>query len=147
MRYGSIYSKIQSESQNLTSLLRTFSGSRAVDCIFDHLNAMDKYTSKNKSKLLAKDFPTGHQWFNSKPLSLKKELKKKLIVIDFWTYCCINCLHVLPELEWLETKYADEQGVTFIGCHSAKFTNERESDKVSYPITKFRSKKLFSNTT
>ena len=44
---------------------------------------------------------------------------------------------MLPELEWLENKYADEPGVAFVGCHSAKFTNERESDKVREAVMKY----------
>ena len=43
---------------------------------------------------------------NSKPLSFAGELKNKLVLVDFWTNCCINCLHVLPDMEYLETKFA-----------------------------------------
>lgn len=141
MRFGSRFSRIQTESQNLLALMRTYSETKAMDCVYEHLQSMDKYITKDKSKLKVKDFPSNHQWFNSKPLSLNHELKSKLIVIDFWTYCCINCLHVLPELEWLETKYAKEHGVAFVGCHSAKFTNERESDKVRPFLTFFEGSK------
>jgi thiol-disulfide isomerase/thioredoxin len=38
------------------------------------------------------DFPTRHTWFNSEPLSFERQLQGKLVLIDFWTYCCINCL-------------------------------------------------------
>ena len=131
MRFGTKFGKIQTESQHLVSLLRTYSGSQAADVVYDHLKLMDSLIKKDKNKLKVKDFPANHQWFNSQPLSLNSELKNKVVVIDFWTYCCINCLHVLPELEWLEAKYAKENGIAFIGCHSAKFSNERESDKVS----------------
>ena len=84
-----------------------------------------------------KDFPPNHTWFNSKPLSWDKELKNKLVLIDFWTYCCINCLHVLPDLEFLEGKFAKENGMVFMGCHSAKFTNEQGSAKVRDAILKY----------
>lgn len=47
-----------------------------------------------------------------------------MAVLDFWTYCCINCMHVLPELAALERKYAGKP-VTVVGVHSAKFDNER----------------------
>ncbi len=51
------------------------------------------------------DLPTGMQWLNtSKPLT-KQDLKGKFVVLDFWTYCCINCLHILPELKKLEQAY------------------------------------------
>lgn len=131
LRFGSRFGRIQTESQHLVSLMRTYSDSKSMEVVYDHIKMMDSHISKDKSKLKVKDFPANHQWFNSKPLSLYNELKNKIVVVDFWTYCCINCLHVLPELEWLESKYAKEHGVAFIGCHSAKFANERESDKVS----------------
>jgi len=37
-----------------------------------------------------------------------QNLKGKVVLLDFWTYCCINCMHVLPDLEFLEKKYADK---------------------------------------
>jgi len=53
-------------------------------------------------QMKAPEFPENHTWFNSEPISMEKHLKGKLVLIDFWTYCCINCLHVLPDLEYLE---------------------------------------------
>ena len=46
------------------------------------------------------------------------------MVLDFWTYCCINCIHVLPELAALEAKYASSP-FAVVGVHSAKFDNEK----------------------
>ena len=114
-KIGSRFGKIQTESQHLISMMRTFSESKSVDLIYDYLVKMDEYTNKDGSKFKVKDFPSNHKWFNSKPLSFKSDLKNKLVVIDFWTYCCINCLHVLPELEWLENKYSKENGIAFVG--------------------------------
>ena len=79
----------------------------------------------------------GHTWLNSKPLSFQNELKNKLVLIDFWTYCCINCLHVLPDLEYLEQKFSGENAIVIIGCHSAKFKNEKSSDKVRDAVLKY----------
>jgi uncharacterized protein len=58
------------------------------------------------------------------PLSLE-DLRGQVVVLDFWTYCCINCCHVLPELAAIEERFEDSP-VTVIGVHSAKFTRERE---------------------
>jgi DNA-binding beta-propeller fold protein YncE len=70
----------------------------------------------------------GSGWFNTaEPLSLK-ELRGKIVVLDFWTYCCINCLHVLPDLKYLEEKYSDQ--LVVIGVHSAKFDNEKLADNI-----------------
>lgn len=77
----------------------------------------------------ASDFPKRHEWLNTKDnmdLSLKKELKNKLVVVDFWSSCCINCIHVLAEMEHLEQVFKDRKEVAFVGCHSAKFDNEKD---------------------
>jgi len=63
------------------------------------------------------------------------ELKGRITVLDFWTYCCINCLHVLPELAAVEAHYADDP-VLVIGVHSAKFPTERERDSVASAIAR-----------
>lgn len=49
----------------------------------------------------------------------------QVLVLDFWTLCCINCMHVLPELAALESKYKG-QPVAVVGVHSAKFDNEKD---------------------
>jgi thiol-disulfide isomerase/thioredoxin len=67
----------------------------------------------------------GAAWLNtSRPLSLE-DLRGKVVLLDFWTYCCINCMHILPDLKYLEEKYADQ--LVVIGVHSAKFDNEKDS--------------------
>ena len=55
---------------------------------------------------------------------MEEHLKHKFLIVDFWTSCCINCIHVLAELEELETKFKDFPEVAFIGVHSAKFDKE-----------------------
>lgn len=67
-------------------------------------------------------------WLNtSRPLSFAKDLRGKVVVLDFWCFCCINCMHVLPDLAWLEERYKD-QPVAFLGVHSAKFEAEKDRD-------------------
>ena len=56
-------------------------------------------------KVNAPDFPEGLEWLNTDhPISLK-DLRGKVVLLDFWTYCCINCMHVIPDLKKLEAKY------------------------------------------
>jgi thiol-disulfide isomerase/thioredoxin len=70
----------------------------------------------------APEFPDDLQWLNTdRPLRLR-ELRGKLVLLDFWTYGCINCLHILPDLKRLEAKYARE--LVVIGVHTAKYGNE-----------------------
>ena len=56
-------------------------------------------------------------------------------MLDFWTYCCINCMHVLPDLEFLEKKY--EKELVVIGVHSAKFANEKNSEAIRGAILRY----------
>lgn len=77
------------------------------------------------------DFPADCDWFNvSESLSLNGNLRGKIVVLDFFTYCCINCMHILPDLAALEERYPVEQGVVVVGVHSAKFANEKESRNI-----------------
>lgn len=73
----------------------------------------------------AKEFPPGLDWINTdRPLTMA-ELRGKIVVLDFWTYGCINCIHVIPDLKALEAKYPDV--LVVIGVHSAKFLNEADT--------------------
>lgn len=76
-------------------------------------------------------------WLNTdRPLDFDGELRGQVVLIDFWTYCCINCIHILPDLKCLERKYAD-QPVAFIGVHSAKFTNEADRQTIRAAILRY----------
>jgi sugar lactone lactonase YvrE len=86
----------------------------------------------------APDFGEGFEWLNvSRPLALRRDLRGKIVVVDFWTYCCINCMHVLPDLEFLEEKYR-ERPLAVVGCHSAKFANEADVDNVREAVRRYR---------
>ncbi len=88
---------------------------------------------RTKHKIKAPDFPPTLEWLNTaRPLHVK-ELRGKVVLLDFWTYCCINCIHVLPDLKYLEEKYAS-QPFLVIGVHSAKFTNEKEKSNIRQAV-------------
>ena len=73
-------------------------------------------------------FPIDLDWLNTdRPLTMS-DLEGKIVLLDFWTYGCINCMHVLPDLKRLEQKYGDE--LVVIGIHSAKFATEKETDAI-----------------
>jgi cytochrome c biogenesis protein CcdA/thiol-disulfide isomerase/thioredoxin len=78
------------------------------------------------------DFPEGLQWFNSKALT-QKDLQGKVVLIDFWTYSCINCLHTLPSVKDWAAKYKD-QGLVVIGVHTPEFGFEKVPDNVKKAI-------------
>jgi DNA-binding beta-propeller fold protein YncE len=84
---------------------------------------------------MAPEFPEGMEWLNTdRPLTLK-ELRGKIVLLDFWTYCCINCIHIIPDLKRLEAKYARE--LVVIGVHSAKFQNEKEAENIRDAILRY----------
>lgn len=75
-------------------------------------------------------------WLNTgdRVLSLS-ELRGKIVLLDFWTFCCINCLHVLDELRELEEKYADV--LVTIGVHSPKFAHEADHEAVVAAVERY----------
>ena len=86
-------------------------------------------------KVAAPDFPPGLDWLNTDgPLTLA-DLRGKVVLLDFWTYGCINCIHIIPDLHKLEEKWADE--LVVIGVHSAKFENEGDTDNIRNIILRY----------
>lgn len=76
-------------------------------------------------------------WLNTdKPLRLSDELKGHVVVLDFWTYCCINCMHILPDLAAIEERFKD-QPVIVIGVHSAKFENESDRKAIRAAMQRY----------
>lgn len=79
-------------------------------------------------------FPAGAAWLNTDhPLTLQ-ELRGKIVLLDFWTYCCINCIHILPDLKRIEQEYPE---VVVIGVHSAKFQNEQDAENIRQAILRY----------
>ncbi|MFO0905126.1 MAG: thioredoxin-like domain-containing protein [Pirellulales bacterium] len=83
----------------------------------------------------APEFPRDAEWLNvAKPIKLK-DLRGKFVLLDFWTYCCINCMHILPELKKLEQTFPNE--LVVIGVHSAKFEGEKDTDNIAEAIMRY----------
>lgn len=78
----------------------------------------------------------GETWFNigDENLSLS-DLRGKIVILDFWAFCCVNCLHVLDELRPLEEKYSDV--LVTVGVHSPKFDYEAETSAVAAAIERY----------
>ncbi|HEX4590601.1 MAG TPA: thioredoxin-like domain-containing protein [Gemmataceae bacterium] len=78
----------------------------------------------------------GVAWLNTAgPIKLA-DLKGKVVVLDFWTFCCINCIHTLPDLAKLEKKY--EKELVVIGVHSAKFDTEKVTENIRKAILRYQ---------
>ncbi len=92
-------------------------------------------SSKYRGTITAPEFPKGLQWINTdRPLSLK-ELRGKVVLLDFWTYGCINCYHVFPELKKLEEDFPNT--LVVIGVHSAKFHASGETQNIKEAVLRF----------
>lgn len=75
-------------------------------------------------------------WLNSKPLT-QAQLKGKVVLVDFWTYSCINCIRTIPYVKAWAEKYAD-QGLVVIGVHAPEFAFEKNVDNVRKAIADFK---------
>ncbi|MBL4664976.1 MAG: redoxin domain-containing protein, partial [Nitrospinaceae bacterium] len=74
-------------------------------------------------------------WFNTRtPLDLS-DFKGKLTILDFWTYCCINCIHVIPTLKRIEENFSDS--VVVVGIHSPKFPGEKNTRNLEQAIHRY----------
>ena len=83
----------------------------------------------------APDFPAGASWLNTaRPLTWT-DLRGKVVVLDFWTFCCINCMHVIPDLKRLEKEFPKTLAV--VGVHSAKFDAEKLTDNIRNAVLRY----------
>jgi len=95
----------------------------------------DPKQADDPSRVRAPDFAGADSWLNTdngKPVSIK-DLRGQVVLLDFWTYCCINCMHVFPELHEIEQKFKD-QPVVVIGIHSGKFDQEKDAGHIRQAI-------------
>jgi thiol-disulfide isomerase/thioredoxin len=76
---------------------------------------------------------TGRAWINTG--GVEPDLRGRFVLADYWTFCCVNCLHVLEELRPLEEKFADV--LTVVGVHSPKFVHEADHDAVVAAVERY----------
>ena len=93
--------------------------------------------AKDVSSLLrrsgrAPEFAEIDTWLNSGPLTIAG-LQGKVVMVDFWTYACINCIHTLPHVTAWHEKYKD-RGLVIVGVHTPEFAFERETGNVKKAI-------------
>jgi len=123
----------------------------AMGCATQNVPANKDASSLSKVKVTAKATPkkkaggydrpvapplTGGVWLNTdKPIDLKS-LRGHVVILDFWTYCCINCLHILPELKRVEQRFKGKP-VVVIGVHSGKFDAEKDPLRIRQAIDRY----------
>jgi len=97
------------------------------------ISTLDQMQKPNAPEIIE-----GGKWFNSEPLRIS-ELKGKVVLIDFWTYTCINCIRTLPYLKSWHEKYSDK-GLVIIGIHTPEFEFEKNPENVQKAINDFEIK-------
>ncbi|MDR6634722.1 cytochrome c biogenesis protein CcdA/thiol-disulfide isomerase/thioredoxin [Phyllobacterium sp. 1468] len=99
----------------------------------------------NSSQAFRSDLPVEGQfpsldgaveWLNSPPLTTE-QLRGKVVLVDFWTFACINCIHTVPYVRAWAEKYKD-QGLVVIGVHAPEFAFERKIENVKKAIDEFK---------
>ncbi len=89
----------------------------------------------DRDPVIAPDFSGGGQWLNSEPLTIQA-LRGKVVVVDFWTYSCINCQRTLPYLRAWWEKYRD-RGLVIVGVHTPEFEFEKDIDNLREATLKY----------
>ena len=84
---------------------------------------------------LAPELVGTQEWLNSQPLKIE-DLRGKIVLIDFWTYTCVNCIRTLPYLKVWHSKYADD-GLVIIGVHTPEFQFEYEIENVRQAVADY----------
>ena len=113
-----------------SSLARRLGATQAMDDTAARTNAAGELVLPVLGKLPSLD-GLG-PWFNSPPLT-NAELRGRVVLVDFWTYSCINCLRTLPYLEAWDAKYR-KYGLVIIGVHAPEFAFERDPANVAKAI-------------
>ncbi|MCA9369256.1 redoxin domain-containing protein, partial [Candidatus Woesebacteria bacterium] len=119
-----------------------------TDIIKEQLEELQQSGSDQESSLIGKPSPVMSDdyglapelaskgpWINSEPLTLH-ELRGKVVLVDFWTYSCINCIRTLPYLRDWHAKYADD-GLVIIGVHTPEFEFEKDTENVTKAVADF----------
>ena len=127
-----------------TNTLQALERSNPVQSALSQLEGHDQSSAAPASNSSAANLPnlgkapeiTGiDHWLNSEPLTLAS-LRGKVVLVDFWTYSCINCIRTLPYLESWYQKYAPE-GFVIIGVHAPEFAFEHDTGNVQSAIARF----------
>ncbi len=98
---------------------------------------MTRSIDKSSTSITAPELDGCLAWLNTaRPLSMK-ELRGAVVILDFWTYCCINCMHVIPTLREIEARFHDDP-VVVIGVHSGKFNAERDPERIRQAMGRYQ---------
>ncbi len=120
-------------SGGVMSQRRVFTG--LLLAFFLALSSLPVMGQGDSTRVQAPPFPADVAWLNVPAPLDWAVLRGKVVVLDFWTYGCINCIHILPDLKRLEREFASE--LVVIGVHSAKFDNERVTENIRQILQRY----------
>jgi len=131
---------LTSQLPNWTGTLQTIERSGPVQSALGDLGAGGSTSSSapgvnQGSGPLAPDFAGIDNWLNSSPLTMSG-LRGKVVLVDFWTYSCINCIRTLPYVESWYQRYAAD-GLVIVGVHTPEFAFEHDTGNVTAAIARF----------
>ncbi len=101
-------------------------------CLCALLLSSSAQTSPRGAPALA--FPEGLEWLNVERPLTAGDLAGKIVILDFWTYGCINCVHVIEELRQLEDRFGNK--IAVVGVHSPKFDNEKNLETLRNTVVR-----------
>lgn len=123
----------------LVAVMIYFNYDAKLYSLFGYSPIINPMTNQNPTNLInygkAPEFKAGDNWINSQPLTMG-ELKGKIVLVDFWTYSCINCVRTLPHIKKLYADYKDK-GLVVIGVHTPEFAFEQDTNNVKYAVSEF----------
>ena len=127
--YGNIFNKIEN-NERVSKELGALRGEKET------VSAAAGSSTENLPDLgAAPEFPGEFTWLNSGSLSME-QLKGKVVLVDFWTYSCVNCVRTLPHVTGWYEKYKDK-GFVVIGVHTPEFAFEKETKNVENALGQF----------
>jgi thiol-disulfide isomerase/thioredoxin len=116
----------------MKSILKTMLAVTALYAATAHAGLFGEASVK---PTVAPEFTGIEKWLNSEPLAMQ-QLRGKVVLVDFWTYTCINCIRTLPYVKSWHEKYKD-QGLVIVGVHTPEYPFERSTDNVKTAIKRF----------
>ena len=130
--------KIVRETENTETIQKTNSTTTKTDSDAQSIKIREIIKEKNSKYEKAPNFIIIENWINSNPLSIE-DLKGKVVLVDFWTYTCINCIRTLPYLKNWDEKYRDK-GLVIVGVHTPEFNFERKYENVLKAVNDYQLK-------
>lgn len=119
--------KVQSAQEDFESQYYSADESQRDELIVTYITEL----SNSDNPFIVDDCGEGLEWMNTSRPLVASDLRGRVVVLDFFTYCCINCQHLLPTIRLLEETCPAESGLLVIGVHSAKFDHEKRLANVA----------------